>query len=205
MEHFGRNDKEGAAKVLREGGILVFPTETVFGIGARHDSEDAYRRLIEAKRRSPEKPISLMCSSLEEALSLVEATPLVRSVMEKFLPGELTVLAKGKAGLPWWNDLRTGVIGIRVPASSETRALLALAGAPCLVTSANISGEPPARTTREALSYFSDSADGIMDGNVTSGTPSTIVDLSGAGEPRLVREGALPFADILRFIKEENL
>ena len=179
MERFASGDREGAAKALREGGVLVFPTETVFGIGVRHDSEEAYLRLIEAKRRSPEKPISLMCSSVEEALSLVEPDPRVEAVMRRFLPGELTVLAKGRAGLPWWNDLRTGVVGIRVPGSSETREILGLVGVPCLVTSANISSEPPA-------------------------TPSTIVDLSKR-EPSLVRQGALPFSDILSFIKEEKL
>lgn len=204
MERFASGDREGAAKALREGGVLVFPTETVFGIGVRHDSEEAYLRLIEAKRRSPEKPISLMCSSVEEALSLVERDPRVEAVMRRFLPGELTVLAKGRAGLPWWNDLRTGVVGIRVPGSSETREILGLVGVPCLVTSANISSEPPARTMEEALEYFSGTVDGVMDGSVVSGTPSTIVDLSKR-EPSLVRQGALPFSGILSFIKEEKL
>lgn len=204
MERLGSSDKKGAAKVLRDGGVLVFPTETVFGIGVRHDSEEAYLRLIEAKRRSPEKPISLMCSSVEEALSLVETDPRVEAVMRRFLPGELTVLAKGRAGLPWWSDLRTGVVGVRVPGSLETREILDLVGVPCLVTSANISGEPPAKTMEEALKYFSGTVDGIMDGSVVSGTPSTIVDLS-KGEPSLIREGALPYADILRFIKEGKL
>lgn len=204
MKRFGRGDIEGAAEVLRGGGVLVFPTETVYGIGVRHDSEEAYRRLVEAKRRSPDKPISLMCSSVGEALSLIKPDQRAISVMKRFLPGELTVLVKGRDGLSWWNDLRTGVVGIRVPGSSDTRRLLSLVGCPCLVTSANISGEPPARTFEEAVSYFADSVDGIMEGTVASGTPSTIVDLSKDGDPRLVREGALPFADILRFIKEEN-
>lgn len=204
MELIKETEIEKAAQVLKEGGVLVFPTETVYGIGTVYDNPDSYHALMLAKRRPSDKPFTLMCSSVKEALGFLEAPKLVQKTLEQFLPGELTVLVKAKREVtPEWVDFGTGVIGIRVPASNFVSRLIRSVGKPCLVTSANISSYPPAKTFEEAKAYFSEVADGIVDGLCLSMIPSTIVDLTG-DEPKLVREGPLPFPVIENFWRKNK-
>lgn len=194
------NEIEGAAKALKDGELVTFPTETVYGIGCIFDNEEAFKKLVAFKKRPPNKPFAMMADSLERALPYLEPTPKVRKLMEHFLPGELTVLLKAKDDLPWHVTLGTGVIGLRVPDSKDVQALLREAGKPCLVTSANISGEPTARNFEELTSCFKEETLCVK-GECVSEKPSTIV-LATGEELKLIREGALPFERLLRFWEE---
>ncbi len=196
---FNESEVENAAEVLRNGEILVFPTETVYGLGGIFDNESAFQKMVEIKRRPPNKPFSLMCSSLKEALLYCSAEGKAKRVMEKFLPGELTFLVRAKKDLPSWVTLGTDVIGIRVPDDDYIRSLFKAVGKPCLVTSANRSGEPTSRYYDEVVSIFDGECAGIVKGECTSLTPSTIVDLSKGDSISLIRKGPVPFEEIEKY------
>jgi L-threonylcarbamoyladenylate synthase len=197
MEKLTEKDVEKAAKVLQKGEILAFPTETVYGVGVVYDSEVAFKSLVNLKKRPPNKPFQLMCSSLEQAMKYVEAGPKALAIMKEFLPGELTVLVHSKAGLPEQVTLGTGVVGIRVPASDFVQKMIGLVGKPCLVTSANRSGEPTSTKYEEVLKVFDGEVGGIVKGECTSLVASTIVDVTSENEIKFIREGPIPFAKLL--------
>lgn len=190
-----QKELEIAAKILKNGGILVFPTETVYGIGVVYDNEDSFTRLVETKKRPPNKPFALMCSSSEEASKYIVVNTRAKKLMDKYLPGEITFLVNARKDLPRWVTLGTDVIGIRVPDSKYVVDLIAEVGKPCLVTSANISGDPTSRYFEEVLPIFGDVVDGVVKGECNSLVPTTIVDITG-DELKLVREGPVPFMDI---------
>ncbi len=193
---FDENEIENAAEIVRNGEILAFPTETVYGLGCIFDNESAFKRMVEIKRRPPNKPFSLMCSSLSEAFSYCSADDKAKKVMERFLPGELTVLVRAREGLPNWVTLGTEVIGIRVPDDEYIRSLFKTIGKPCLVTSANRSGEATSRYYEEVVSSFDGECAGIVKGECVSLTPSTIIDLSKDDSLTLIRKGPIPFEKI---------
>ena len=199
---FQENEVVSAGKLLEDGGVLVFPTETVWGIGVRHDLESSYQKLIAIKRRSPSKPISLMVKDVDTALSLIEPNKKVEAFMRHFLPGPLTVLVKAKKDIPYWNHLGTGVIGIRVPDSPFVASLLKEVSVPCLVTSANIAGEKTATSWEEAYSSFEGLADGFVKGKCGSEVASTIVDAT-KDHLVLIREGVIPFSQYESFFEGE--
>lgn len=190
-----------AAEVLLKEEVLAFPTETVYGVGVVYDSKLAFDRLVSLKKRPPNKPFALMCSSLEEASSFTCLSPKAKAVMKAFLPGELTLLCKVKPGLPDWVTLGTSVIGIRVPASTFVLDLLKKVGKPCLVTSANRSGEPTSTSFEETLGIFKDEVGGIVEGKCVSMVPTTIVDVSNIDSIKLIRQGTIPFIEVEKVFK----
>ncbi len=189
-------DIETAAKILQAGEVLIFPTETVYGLGGIYDKEDAFQKMVAIKKRPPNKPFALMCTSVDQALQYCDVSNRSKRIMERFLPGELTVLVHAKKNLPQWVTLGTDVIGIRVPDDDYIRSLFAAVGKPCLVTSANRSGEPTSRFYEDVLPIFDGECAGIVKGNCVSLTPSTIINLTNEDSISLVREGPIPFAKI---------
>jgi len=203
MEILSVKDINEASSVLLNEDVLAFPTETVYGVGVVYDSKVAFERLVNLKRRSPDKPFAMMCRSLEEALKYIEVTPKAKKLMKHFLPGEITVLVKAKPELPAWVTLGTGVIGIRIPDSKFVKTLIKSVGKPLLVTSANKSGEPTTRYFEEVLKVFDGELKAIVEGKCESLIPTTIVDLS-KDSLSLVREGPIPFDTIKKFWEEQK-
>ncbi len=192
------NNLAKASEALKEGGMVCFPTETVYGIGVIYDSREAFDDLVAAKRRSPDKPFALMSSSLDMAMKFIEIDGKRKKLLERFLPGEVTFLTNAKRDLPSWVTLGTGVIGIRVPASKLVHDLIETVGKPCLVTSANMSGEPTSATFEEAKDAFDGIADVIVNGKCNSLHASTIIDITH-DEFKLIRKGALNYEDVLDY------
>lgn len=193
---------KNAANILKNKGILAFPTETVFGLGVIFDDKNCFDKLVKIKRRPPEKPFGLMCSSLEQALEYIDVGEKTIRLMDKFLPGEITFLVKAKEGLPPHVTLGTGVIGIRVPASAFLIEMIECIGKPILQTSANRSGEPTLTRYEDVVEEFKDDADGIVEGECEAKKASTIVNLTNEGKIILVREGPIPFSDIESYWRE---
>lgn len=191
-----KDDIEQAAKILQDGEVLIFPTETVYGLGGIYDDERAFQKMVAIKKRPPNKPFALMCTSVEQALQYCKVNDKAIKIMQHFLPGELTVLVHAKENLPRWVTLGTGIIGIRVPDDNYIRSLFAMVGKPCLVTSANRSGEPTSRYYEEVVRLFDEECAGIVQGECVSLTPSTIINLAKDDSISLVREGPVPFATI---------
>jgi L-threonylcarbamoyladenylate synthase len=184
-------------RCIRDGGVAVFPADTVYGLACAPDSEAAVRRLYALKGRPPDKPAAVMFFALEPALAaLPELGPNTRRLLERLLPGGVTVLLPNpheRYPLACGPDPRT--LGLRVPDVPPLRE----AGVPVLQSSANPSGGAEARRLADVPKAIRDGADLVLDGGELPGTPSTVVDLRAfedAGEWRIVRAGAVPEARI---------
>jgi L-threonylcarbamoyladenylate synthase len=183
---------ERAASEALAGRLIVLPTDTVYGIGTRPDDPAATTRLFEAKRRPNELELPVLVPTASEADRLAAFDPRAHRLADVFWPGPLTiVLPRSDASRGWelGGDPRT--IGLRRPRHLLAMAVLERAG-PLAVTSANLSGSPPARTCEELWALFGDAvAVYLCEEEPLSGTPSTVVDLAH-GEVRILRPGAVP-------------
>jgi L-threonylcarbamoyladenylate synthase len=183
-----------AARAVGDGRLVVVPTETVYGIGCRPDSDAATARLFAAKGRSRGLNLAVLASSAGEALALTDSAPHAASLAAALWPGPLTMVLRRSARTRAWPLGEDGdTIGVRVPDQPLALALFARTG-PLAVSSANRSGEPPARTRGELLAAFGDAvAVYLLTSEPLGGTdPSTVVDLTDPPRIRLARPG--PFS-----------
>ncbi len=179
-----------AIEVLKSGGVMAFPTETFYALGALYDREEALKRLYELKRRPFEKAVPVMIGSTEQLPLIARDVPeeAVR-LMEKYWPGPLTIVLRAEEGVSRYLTAGTGRVAVRVPGESFALALVRKAGLPVTATSANPSGVPPAEDAQAVLKYFGESLDLIVDGGqTTGGLPSTIVEIVN-GEVKIFRKG----------------
>ena len=188
-------------EILLSNNVLAFPTETVYGLGVVYDSKLAFDRLVSLKKRSPDKPITVMISSKEDVHKFAYIDEKTQRVIDEFFPGEITLLLKSKKCYPWVN-LNSDTIGIRMSASKDVCKLIGKVGKPLLVTSANISGFEAMNTAEDVYSTFKDDLKGIVkSSNKSSSVPSTIVLLKD-GEIKLIRKGSIPFEKIKKIWEE---
>ncbi len=192
---------EEAADSLREcieaGGVAVFPSDTVYGVCCDPDNEDAARRLYALKGRPPARACAVMFFSLQDALArLDDLHESEREALEALLPGPVTVLLANRSHrFAAACRVDPGTLGMRVPDLKGALAPLSLVGVPVLQSSANLSGEPDARTLEEVPARLREGADLVIDGGELPGTPSTVIDLRDLDAERrwyVLREGALP-------------
>jgi release factor glutamine methyltransferase len=187
-----------AAGVLRDGGIVVFPTDTVYGIGASSSSWYGPLEIFEVKVRPLDKPLPWLVEG-EGALDVygADVPDYAHKLALRFWPGPLTIVVKAAAGVPKEFRDDRGTIALRCPDSEVVRELIMASGAPIAATSANSSGARPARNYFELEDRIKAAADVVLDGGSTShGVPSSVIDCTGP-EPLIVREGAVPGIDIL--------
>lgn len=194
-----KNFSESLKNIINKGGIIAFPTETVYGFGVIYDNKEAYNRLISVKRRPPEKPFTLMCGDVNEIKKFAEIDEKAQIIIDKFLPGELTIILKAKDNLPGWVVSKEGMVGIRVPALKELTDFINSVGKPLLVPSANRSGEPPINKGQEVASIFKNEIDGVVLGEAKSKVPSTIVLVDK--DVKIIREGRIAKEEILASVK----
>ena len=198
------DDASGRAEaidVLRHGGIVAMPTDTVYGVGVALDAAEGLPRLFAAKDRPLDRAIVLLVADIEQAATVGVMTRAALTLAERFWPGGLTlVLAQTpNAALPAVLTGGAATIGVRLPDHESPRALAAALG-PLPVTSANVSGEPAAATADEAMDQLGARIDLILDGGpARGGVPSTVVDCS-AERPSILRAGAIPSGEIARIL-----
>jgi len=186
-----------AAALLRAGGLVVYPTETFYGLGALASRADALARLAAAKLRPAGKALPLIAADLAQVESVAALDGPARRMAGRFWPGPLTLVLPAAPGLDAAVTGGTGTVAVRVPGSEVARTLARLAGGPLVSTSANRSGEPPPVRADELSPTLLAEVDGVLDAGPTpGGLPSTLVALERGG-PRLLREGAVPFAEVL--------
>jgi len=180
-----------AADIVRSGGLIVYPTETLYGIGADVTNASAVGRINTVKQRPDTKPILMIVNTAEMMLPYIEnISPVARVLMERFWPGPLTLVFKASAQAPAGMTRESGTVGIRIPSSNICLGLLTLLGVPLTSTSANRAGEAPARTVGEIQQQL-EGVDFFLDaGELPESQPSTVVDVSGA-IPRVLRSGAI--------------
>jgi L-threonylcarbamoyladenylate synthase len=188
-------------ETIAEGGLAIFPTDTVYGLGTHPDSVEGAHRLYWVKGRSPDRPAAVLFFDLERALaSLPELGEKTREALQRLLPGPVTVLVPNPATrFPLACGAEPDRLGIRVPELNDRLAMLADVATPILQSSANPTGEPDPRSLEEVEPRIRRAADLELDAGVLPGTPSTVVDLSryeGSGAHEVLREGALSEAEV---------
>jgi L-threonylcarbamoyladenylate synthase len=182
---------EQAAAVLRRGGLVAFPTETVYGLGADATNAAAIEKLNAVKGRPPEKPYSLHLHSAEQVKAFIQGAipPAAETLMAKYWPGPLTIILPGKDGK---------TVGFRLPDHPVALALFKAAGVPVAAPSANRSGSPPPTDALEVQAALNGGFDCLLDGGPTRlGKESTVVEIVG-GRAEIRREGAISRGDILK-------
>lgn len=187
-----RSSLDEAVAALRAAELVVYPTETFYGLGADPFSTAALERLFAAKGRDAEKTVALIAADADSALALArEVSPVARRLADTFWPGALTLVLPARADLP---DAIVGIgggVGVRVSPHPVARALAAGLGHPVTATSANRAGEPPARTLGEARAALGDKVKVFLEGGtLTAAAPSTVVAVEDDAW-RLIRAGAI--------------
>ena len=185
-----------AARVISAGGLVVFPTDTVYGIGCDPLNDDAVRRL-EATKARKNKPLPILVNSLKTAEQMVTFTLIGKKLAQRFWPGPLTIVATLKES---WRGLavahRGSSMGVRMPSDPRTLRLITLAGGMLVGTSANKSGKKSPSSADEVVELLGSSFDILLDGgNCQLGIESTVVDVS-RDELTVLRSGALSAAEL---------
>ncbi len=181
-----------AAAVLRADGLVAFPTETFYGLGAAALRPAAVRRVFEAKGRPAGKPLLLLVDSIAMAERLAAVIPpRARELMVRHWPGALTLVLAARPEIPAEVTAGGATIGVRLSAHPVARALVTALGGPITAPSANPSDRPPPTTAAGVLAYFGDALPMVLDGGPTAGgEPSTVLDVT-VEPPRLIRAGAV--------------
>ena len=197
------HDPARAATILRAGGLVAVPTETVYGLAANGLDADAVQRIYDVKGRPSIKPLSLMVHDTSWMERLCTSVPkAAKALAERFWPGPLTIILPAKDQIP--EIVRAGgdTIGLRCPDHPDTLALIQQADLPLAAPSANPSGAPSPKTAEEVATYFSGKIEAIIDGGPCGiGTESTIADLAHTPY-RILRQGALPAEDVWQCVQE---
>lgn len=186
-----------AVDAIRRGGIVVFPTDTLYGIAADPRQVGAVLRVFAAKGRPDDKPLPLVAASLAQVEALTGPLSTgVRRLASTYWPGPLTILFPAPRGLAAAVAAGTDRVGIRVPNHAVARALCAGAGTPLTATSANRTGEPPTSDPQAISAEVLAVSDVFLDAGATVGGPaSTVIDITAEG-PRLVRAGPISLEEI---------
>ena len=184
-----------ALQILRSGGLIAFPTDTVYGVGSLAFDQSAIESIYVAKDRPLEKAIPILISDVDDLEKIaVDIPPLAHRLASRFWPGPLTIILPKHPSLPPAVS-STSTVGVRVPDHPIARALLRAAG-PMAVTSANLSGRESPRTAMEVMSQLQGRIQLVVDGGETpGGVASTVVDVTGA-EPVIVRAGPVTLEQI---------
>ena len=181
-----------AAKLIANGGVIAFRTDTFYGLGANPLNSNAVVRIKKLKDREGSQPILLLIADASDVDHLiVEKSEDFELVARSFWPGPLTIIGRAVSKLSDELTAGTGTVGVRLPNDEDVRVLVRVCGGALTATSANLSGDPPARSAEEVADYFPTGIDLIIDGGeVVATEPSTVLDLSQP-EPRVIREGAV--------------
>ena len=187
-----------AVLALRGGGVVAFPTETLYGLGADARNETAVEKIFRIKGRDFRNPIALIVSNDREVIPLVEEIPAAAQILMKtFWPGPLTLVFRASAAVLPRLTADTGKIGIRVSGHPLARLLAEGMAGPLTATSANLSGGPECSSADEVIRVLGDLPDAVIDcGKTPGGAGSTILDVT-VFPPRILREGAIPHSLIL--------
>lgn len=194
-------DLSAAVTALRAGGVVAFPTDTVYGLAADPRSSEAVQRLFALKHRSAGQAIPLIAADEDQVAQIGTMTATARRLAARWWPGPLTVVIPASPKLCAEVHRGTGRVAVRVPDDRVARSLARAAGHPITATSANRSGMPAATTADGVIDQLGESLDVLVDAGPSPGQlPSTIVDVSGPS-PTLIRAGAIPWERVLESLK----
>jgi L-threonylcarbamoyladenylate synthase len=185
------------ATTIAGGGVIAFRTDTFYGLGVDPFNVSAVQKIRELKGREDDKPILVVISDKKEIDRLIpHRSHAFDELTERLWPGPLTIIGRAADELPEELTAGTKTVGVRLPDDDKVRALIEACGGALTATSANVSGQPPARTAAEVARYFNQRIDLIVDGGATtSESPSTVVDAT-TEEIKLVREGVISWSEV---------
>ena len=195
-----------AVAALERGEVVVYPTETLYGLGADALNVAAVDKVFQLKGRDPCNPIPVLVADREMLGALVEEIPaLAEKLMARFWPGPLTLVLPARTDLPRPLLNSSGGIGVRISSAPAATALVRELGRPLTATSANPSGQPPARTLAQARNYFAGEVACFIDGGeLTSKTGSTIVEIK-ENAIRIIRAGEIGVSELKQILGESEV
>lgn len=193
------NQMNEICDVIQKGGIVAFPTETVYGVGIHFNDEEALERLMEAKNRDYSKAITLMVADKADISQYAYISPQAQKMIDQFMPGMITLIFKKKESVHDSMTNGKSTIGIRIPDSEFVLSLLKKVG-PMLVTSANLSQHSNTTSTQEVLNQLDGRIDLVVDGKTSDNIASTVVDVS-QDEIKILRDGKITKEQIEEAIK----
>ncbi|HEM6022203.1 TPA: threonylcarbamoyl-AMP synthase [Streptococcus suis] len=187
--------------ILENGGAVILPTETVYGLFAQALNEDAVNRVYQLKQRPRDKAMNLNVSNLNDIYFFSQNTPFfLEKLYNRFMPGPLTIILKANDNVPFWVNSGLDTVGFRLPNHEQTLRLISEAG-PLIGPSANISGNESGKKFSDIQAQFPVDLPGIEDDQALTGIDSTILDLSGQ-KARILRQGAISREEIQKAIPE---
>lgn len=195
---YKKMDKNKIINSLISGGILAFPTDTVFGLGCIMDRK-AIEKIYEVKGRSFDKPLPMMCSNLKMIEEVAYVSEKAKKIIDVFVPGPLTLIFKKKENVEDYITQGKKTIGIRVPDDAFILDMIDSLGMPLMVTSANNSGEPSLAKWKDVYGIMKGKIDGIVCEDAKGEVSSTIIDVSD--DLKILREGPISLAQIMEVIK----
>jgi L-threonylcarbamoyladenylate synthase len=191
---------KAAGFLMKQGGVVVYPTETVYGLGCVPSDTDASQRVCEIKQRA-DKPLPLICADIAAARKIVEMDSAAEKLAARFWPGPLTMVLPTRVKYSMWVNHGASTLGVRVSPNPVASMLAKEAGGVIVSTSANISGGEPAMSASEARDIFDNKVDLIIDGGRSQGgESSTVVDLTSE-EVWLLRKGPVKGEDIMTVLR----
>lgn len=187
-----------AAEAVMRGGVIAFPTDTLYGLGCSLLDPAAVDMISRLKRRDPSHAVISLIPDTEQAWGLaLDIGPVAERLMRKYWPGPLSLIFLGSAYVPPQVQGKGGTVALRCPKDTLSHALLHRIGGPVVSSSANLSGQPPAETAEDVVRTFGNQLDLVLDGGPRrGGVPSTLVDVSGP-RPKLLRRGELDVTALL--------
>lgn len=187
-----------AVKILKNGGIVAFPTDTVYGLGADATNQKAVTKIYQIKSRDKNKPLIILVGRKSDAIKILTESPIVENVLKKFWPGTLTIIGKLKNNA-LSHLAKNNTLGVRMPNNKIFLSIARSCEFPIASTSANLSGEKPATTASDVARIMGDRINLIIDGGKADRIPSTIVDLT-ARSPKILRQGKITLKQIKKVL-----
>ena len=194
MRVFKNNEIDEIAQILKNDGVIAVPTDTVYGLCARMNSKKARENLIKIKNRPQNKNFPIMCANLEQIKQIAQVSEKSEKIIQSFMPGPITLIFLKSANVPEFVNKGSNEIGIRMATSKALEELILKLGEPIYMTSANLSGKPVCKSQNEIKNTLP-MIEGILDGKVSYGQASTIVDCS-SDEIKIIRQGPISLKNI---------
>lgn len=198
MKRYNQNETSELAEILRNDGVISVPTDTVYGICARISSKEAHDNLVKVKNRPYDKLFPIMCADEEQIKSIAIVNEKAECLIRKFMPGPITLILHKRSDLPEYVNNGKATIAVRMATSKPLEELIKKTGSPIFMSSANQSGEPTC-TSLDEIEKACPTLSGMMEGEVSFGKASTIIDCT-SDTLKLLRTGPIPMEQIFKAI-----
>lgn len=200
MKKYNKNQIKELTKILKNDGVISVPTDTVFGICGSIKSKKAQEKLKSIKERLASKPFPIMCADIEQIKSIAIIDNKSEKIIREFMPGPITIVVRKNSQLPEYINNGKETIAIRMATSNELKELIKILGCPVFMTSANKSGEEVCKTLEDIERKCPD-LDGMLEGKVSFGQASTIVDCT-SNEIKILRKGPISEDEIIKALNK---